>query len=453
MTERTKRLLIVPPVLIAIVVFIWLVSGSRKPVREPVAEHARKLRVIEAPSIAVMPRAIGYGTSQPTKVWRAVVEVGGRIVQVSPNLKSGAFLAKDETVLTIDPQEYQLVVTQLEAEIAELEASLAELTARKVNDGRSLEIEKASLDLAQRDLDRMRKLAGNDAVAGTELRGEERAFLSQQQKVQTLENSLNLYSSQRASLEATLDLRRAKLAQAKIDLDKTKIVAPFACRIGDVNIEVGQYVPRGEVMFSADGTAATEIEVQTPISQVRNLIRSDTDKPLGSIPDLEMIRRLVEIDAVVRVTGGDFVAQWDARFDRIRERLDPVTRTVAMVVVVDQPYERAIPGKRPPLFRDVFCEVELRGKPIANRIAIPRSALHGGNVFVLNDENRLSKRTPQVLFEQANMVVVTDGIEAGERVIVSDPTPAIEGMLVDPISDETALAELLAEASGQTSLP
>ncbi len=453
MTERTKRLLIIPPVLIAIALFIWLVRGSREPVRESVAEVARKLRVIEAPVASVTPRAIGYGTSQPTKVWRVVAEVGGQIVEVNPNLKSGAFLVKDEPVLTIDPQEYQLVVTQLEAEIAELEASLAELTARKVNDGRSLEIEKASLELAQHDLERMRKLAGNDAVAGTELRGEERTYLAQQQKVQSLENSLNLYPSKLASLEATLGVRRARLAQARIDLDRTKITAPFGCRIGDVRIEVGQYVQRGEAIFTADGIAATEVEVQTPISQVRNLIRSDTDETLGAVPNMEMLRRLIHIDAIVRVTGGDFVAKWDARFDRVRERLDPVTRTVAVVVVVDKPYERAIPGKRPPLFRDVFCEVELRGKPIPDRIIIPRSAAHGGKVYIVDKDNRLVVRDLQLLFEQGNMAVAAGGVEAGERVIVSDPTPAIEGMLVDPVTDETALAELLAEAEGQTTLP
>ncbi|HNO77864.1 MAG TPA: efflux transporter periplasmic adaptor subunit [Phycisphaerae bacterium] len=453
MTERTKRFLIIPPVLVAIALFVWLVRGSREPVRKPVAEVARKLRVIEAPVVSVTPRAIGYGTSQPTKVWRVVAEVGGQIVEVNPNLKSGSFLVKDDPVLTIDPQEYQLVVTQLEAEIAELEASLAELTARKVNDGRSLEIEKASLELAQSDLERMRNLAGNDAVAGTELRGEERTFLAQQQKVQSLENSLNLYPSKLASLESTLNVRRAKLEQARIDLNRTKIIAPFGCRIGDVSIEVGQYVQRGEALFTADGIAATEIEVQTPISQARNLIRSDTDEALGAVPDMEMIRRLVHIDAVVRVTGGDFVAEWDARFDRIRERLDPVTRTVALVVVVDKPYERAIPGKRPPLFRDVFCEVELRGKPIPDRVIIPRSAVRGGKVYIVNNQNRLVARELQVAFEQANMVVVAGGVVASERVIVSDPTPAIDGMLIDPMMDEAALTELLAEANGQTALP
>jgi RND family efflux transporter MFP subunit len=434
---------------VGVAAFVWLTSHSQKPTQRPVAERVRNLRIIEAPSVDVTPRAIGYGTSRPTKTWRAIAEVRGRITEIKAELKSGAFLGKGEHVITIDPQEYELVITQLEAEIAELEASLAELEIRKTNDGLSLEIEKASLDLAQSDLDRVRNLMDREVAAATELRDEERVVLAQRQKVQSIENSLALVPTQRNAVDASLRVRRSKLQQARLDLNKTKIEAPFACRIGDVSIESGQYVAMGELLFTADGTAATEIEVQTPIHHARNLIRSDTDRPLELTPDLETIRELIRIDAEVRVTAGEFVARWDARFDRIRERLDQDTRTVPIVVVVDKPYEKAIPGKRPPLFRDVFCEVELWGKSISNRVVVPRTALHGKKLFVIDDENRLRGREVDVLFEQDEFAVIAGGVESGERIIVSDPSPAIEGMLVRPEHDDELLARIVAEASGQ----
>ena len=49
---------------------------------------------------------------------------------------------------------------------------------------------------------------------------------------------------------------------------------------------------------------------------------------------------------------------------------------------------------------------------------------------------------------QPTFVAVADGIQAGERIVVSDLFPAIEGMLLDPIDDPESLAALEADATG-----
>jgi len=445
-----RKWLILPPIVIGAAVVIWFTQHAREPQRRPQQEVARVLRVIEAPPVDVMPRVLGYGTAKPARVWRAVAEVEGRVVKVHSELKAGAFVKKGEVVLEIDPREYELVVSQLEAEIAQNEANLAELETQQQNDRVSLDIEQASLRLAQADLDRVLGLIEQDDAAPSEVRDEQRAYLAQKQKAQALQNALNLVPKKRSQVQATIRVSTARLQQARLNLHKTVIKAPFHCRLAEVQIEKGQFLKAGETLFEADGTEATEVDAQISLDRLRGLLPPELQRELGSIPSMAEIRKLFDIQATVRMHMGDFVATWPARFVRIREQIDPVTRTLAVVIAVDKPYERAIPGQRPPLVKGSYCEVELRGKSLPGRIVIPRVALHEDVVYVVDGANRLARRDVTVLFAQSDFLCIGDGLDAGMRVVVSDPTPAIEGMLVTPVNDEKLTAALIAQAQAGT---
>jgi len=445
-----RKWLILPPILIGGGVFAWMMMTPREPQRRPPQELARVLRIIEAPAVNVVPRVLGFGTARPARVWRAVAEVEGRVIETHPELKSGVFVKAGEVMLKIDPREYELVVSQIEAEIAETEANLAELTAQEQNDGASLEIEQASLRLAQADLDRVRGLVERDEAAPTEVRDEERTFLLQKQKVQGLRNSLDLLPSKRSRLKAVLAVNKARLDQVQLDLEKTVIRAPFHCRLADVQIEQGQFLKAGETLFEADGTDVAEVDAQISLDHARGLLPPETQKELGNIPSMAELRELFDIQAIVNMHMGDFTAKWPARFVRIREQIDPITRTVGIVVAVDKPYERAIPGQRPPLVKGTYCEVELRGKSLPERIVIPRAAVHEDVVYIVDNANRLARREVRVLFAQSDFLCMAGGLDPGVSVVVSDPTPAIEGMLVDPVRDKELEAFLVAQAQGGT---
>ena len=190
------------------------------------------------------------------------------------------------------------------------------------------------------------------------------------------------------------------------------------------------------------------------LQKVVRRVSNDTEEIIGSHPSMIRLREQVrtiaalDVDVLVRTSAGDFSAEWEARLSRIREQLDPRTRTIGVVVAVDKPYEKIIPGKRPPLVQGMFCEVEFRGKNRAGQVVIPRSALHGRHVYVLNKKNRLTQKDVVVSFPQSNFVVIGKRLEKGERVVVSDPSPAIEGMRVKPVLDDELLKQLLAEAAG-----
>ena len=107
------------------------------------------MRIVRVPVVDVVPRVIGYGTAEPDRVWKAVAEVRGRVIETHPELKPGAMIRRGETLLRIDPTEYELAVARLEADIEQVAAQLEQLDVSQKNDQALLELEEASLKLAE----------------------------------------------------------------------------------------------------------------------------------------------------------------------------------------------------------------------------------------------------------------------------------------------------------------
>ncbi len=462
-----RKALIIPPILAGIVVLVIVKRQSEGPAQEPLPETSRPLRVIEVPKTPVVPRVLGYGTARPGDVWTAVAEVKGRVIEVHPELKAGAIIRGGTTVLKIDPTEYDLQKTRLQAEIAQIEAQQTELEAQKTNFTDSLAIEEQSLELAKQDLARVDELRSANAAAEATYDESLRSVLAQLQAIQSLKSQLNVLPAQRQALAANLRAKQASLDQAQLDCDHAAVTAPFDCRLSDVALEVGQFLTAGQVLFEAYGAAVTEVEAQIPIDHVRRLLAPREDAIDLSDDAMQAMRAVFDVRAIVRMRTGDFVVEWEGRFDRIREELDLQTRTLQIVIAVDKPYEDVVPGKRPPLSPGMFCEVELHGAVRPDQIVVPRTSVRdevvdtsdqddesatndwNGSVFLVNAQNRLVTRNVTVDFSQGAMSVISKGLDAGDRLVVSDATPAVEGMLVQPDLDTKMVERLVALAAGE----
>lgn len=444
---------ILPPLLVGGAVLAYMVLTAPGPRRRPETEVARELRILPAPQVDLVPRLTGFGTARPTRVWRAVAEVKGRVVAVHPDLDAGKLLAKGTELLRIDRREYDLSVARLEADLGQVEAQLEELGAKEANLGKSLEIESESLELARRRLERTREAARTQAVSQAQLDQEERDVLAQRLRQQELANSLALLPAQRKVLEATRAVKSAALAQARLDLERTAIAAPFDLRLAEVSIEEGQYLIAGETLFEAHSIDAVEVEARVRLEEVRTLVAGESAEPITGGPiDMESVRERFAIAEVeVRLIGQGVRIAWEARFDRIREIVDPETRTVGIVVRVDRPYDGVVPGRRPPLLKGMFCEVEIRGRSRPDVIALPRSAVQEGHVYVIDGEDRLRRRKVDVAYALSGLACIGSGVKEGDRVVVSDPTPAVEGTLVRPSVDEELLQRVEQDARGKES--
>ncbi len=444
-----KRYLALAPVLLGVAVFVLAAETRSLPERVHLGERALKVRVVTVPEVTLIPRALGYGNVTPGVVWEAVAEVGGRIKEIHPKLKKGAILGKGEVLLRIDPSQYQLARAQARANIRATEASLAELDVKKENTRASLKIEERGLELSRTGLARKRSLLKRKAVSQSAVDQEEQTLLTTRQAVQSLRNTLNLIPVERRSLDAELALNKARLEIAELDLERTTITAPFDLRVAEINVERTQYAGKGEKLVVADGIDVSEVSAQIPIDRLITLTPALETLP-NEVEALEnRLPDLLGLSAVVRLRSGDFKVEWKARFTRISDTIDPKTRTVGVIVAVDDPYRQAVPGIRPPLAKNMFVEVELRGRPRPGQIVVPRAALHGKEVFVQGGDNRLEKRAVEIGFLQSDFAVVAEGLKAGERIVVSDMPLAVDGMLLDPIADKDAARALVDDAEGR----
>lgn len=437
-----RKWVIIIPILAGIAAIAFLKQNKMKPVQEPIKEQAKLVRVIEAPSVTVTPRAVGHGTAKPARSWEAVSQVKGKILEKHPKLLKGEFLEADTVILRIDPTDYELAIARTEADIQATRAQQQELNAKAANTRASLKIEQAALVLNEKELERKRKLIGKGSVSRSDLETQERSLLGQQQSVQSQRNTLNLIPSQKALLEAQLARHQATLSTARRDLANTEIQIPFTGRIAEVKAEQDQYIREGEVLAIADDLQLAEVEIQIPMDQMSSLIHSGKGSRTLNVAS-ESGRDSLGLTAKVRLEEGGLSATWNARFARFSDTLDPKTRTAGVIIEVEKPYAEVKPGVRPPLLKGLFVAVDLAGKSRPDSLVIPRFALHGRKIYVANKENRLEIRDITIELTQPEFVVIDSGLEPGERVVISDLVPAIEGMLLKTSDDERSLKRLI----------
>ena len=98
-----RRLLIVPPILIGIGIIAVMVRGKEPPAHTEAREDVTRVRVIEVPQLTLTPRALGFGTVAPAKVWAAVAEVDGKIIEFRDDLRAGEILPRERSCCASTP--------------------------------------------------------------------------------------------------------------------------------------------------------------------------------------------------------------------------------------------------------------------------------------------------------------------------------------------------------------
>jgi len=446
-----KKLLFIPPVLIGAAVLYFAVSGRQAPDHSPPQERARVVRVITAKPVVLVPRVTGFGSVSPANIWSAISQVSGIVVYVHPDLKKGSIIEAGAVLVRISPSDYKLAISQAEANIRSAEAKLAELKITEANATDILAIEKNGLKLREQQLARKQDLLERGTIAKAAFELEQRDTLAQRKKVQDVENSLRLLPTQRSVQSEQIAVYKSQLAAAKLNLNRTTVRLPFDARIAEVNVEVEQFAQVGSKLLIADSVDVSEVEAHIPISQFRDMLSAGTSGSLPRVITAQTLAQFVTklgLEATVRLIAGKDTYEWPARFARISDTVDPKTRTIGAIVAVDKPYSTAAPGEHPPLSKGMFVEIEIRTNTGENKIVVPRSAMHGDRIYVVNADNRLEVRDVVAGLIQGNLVVMDSGLSPGERVIISDLIPAVSGMLLKAQLDQKQQARIAAEASG-----
>jgi len=431
-SSRWHSLWVLPPILVGIAIFILMVSVKQVPQNSDRDEPTRFVRVVTVQERDFIPLAEGYGSVQPAQVWTAVAQVSGRIIAMHPRLRDGEIIAAGSDLLQIDPADYEL-------DLAKAQTELAELNAQGENAVASLKIEQRNMDLAVNEFKRQSKLAGQGTVSRSRADEAERAMLSSRTLVQNLQNTISLLPIQRS-------LQQTKIIQAERDLVNTTLTAPFNMRVTGLAIETHQYVGKGQTLLSGDSIDRVEIIAQVSMADLRKLFVGQSSLAANINTLTDNLAEFTGFKPVVKMDiGNGLIAEWEAEFVRLSDSVDPQTRTLGVVVAVDSPMQKIIPGQRPPLSKGMFVQVSIAGRTQQAQIVIPRSVIRAGKVYIVNAENRLEIRPVKRLYNQHQISIIGEGLQSGEKIVVSDLIPAVDGMLLQSELDETLQQSLMAE--------
>ena len=183
----------------------------------------------------------GMGTVLSAKEINLTPGVGGEIIEMSDNMVPGGFFMKNETLVTIDPIDYQLAITRLQSEVAK----------------------------AQNDLDLE---MGNQLVAQKE-------FEILGQEVTATEKNLMLRTPQLEIKKATLLGVKATLAQAELDRKRTRVHAPFNGVVLSRSVNLGTRVSESTVLAGLVGTDEFWLKLAIPTNQLQWIIFPEGNTP------------------------------------------------------------------------------------------------------------------------------------------------------------------------------
>jgi len=434
-----SRRFIFPVIAIFGIIIAAIIIKSR-PAMQHQAESrpATPVTIIEAQKHTVKPSITGFGEVEPDILLEAKAEVSGKVIYLNPQLRKGNILPEGTVVIRIEDKDYQLALKQAEADLVVSQANLKEMQLSLKDTNINLKLAQEKLDIANKDLKRNEKLLKKGSISQTAMGAQQSVVLQLKQEVQSLAYKLETLPAQLDVQDAKVIISEASVETQKRNLDRTTITLPFNARITDLAIEENQFIAQGASLFSAQTINKILINAQFPLEQFRILARgfSHNEKLLKEAfknGETEGLFEKLGLSAKVRLAG-DSLALWEAKVERISSNLDPASRTLGVIVSVENPYQNIQPGIKPPLLQGMYTEVTLQGNP-KSYFVIPRDALHEKQLFLVDENNQL-KRIDIIAEAQGNMLLLEQGLKPGEKVITSDLFPAVSGMELKAIPDE-----------------
>ena len=328
----------------------------------------------------------------------------------SVDVLEGQYVSSGETMVVLDDREAELLRAQRAAEMADISAQIDNERQRNENDIKALEHEEMLLALSQRDVKRAEKLAkrkvGSEAQIDQKRQAEERQAMAVDQR----RFSISEHASRHAQLEARLARAKSLLRRAELDLDRTRVKAPFAGRVSRVSVSPGDRVRGGDEIVTVYNTAEIEIRAQIPTRQVP-LVR----------------------DALAQGNALEANALVDGR--RLRARLDRFTAQVERGGGGTDAYFRVIEGgKDLPLGRTVELIVDL--PEVHGSIALPYEAVYGTNRIYRLDGDRMHSLDVERVGERRStdgsgrVLVRSPELQSGDRIVVTQLPNAMDGLRV-----------------------
>ncbi len=310
------------------------------------------------------------GTVRPTHSSTLVAEVTGTVVEISENYVLGGSFSKGDVLIQIDERDYDIALTQANANLAQANAALQEESARG--------------QLAKSEWESLR--SGQQA------------------------SEITLRIPQLAAARANRDAARAQVDRAKLDLERTKIIAPFDGRVSELAVDQGQFVSRGSRLGQIYSTQSVDVRLPLTSRQLTFLdIPSSINVPQSQLPNIEL-----------QATVAGVKQSWTGKVIRA-EGVDASTQQLNVIARVERPFARGTE----PLRIDQYVEAKIAGRVLEGVFVLPRSAVREDReVLLVNKDSQLERREVIVIWADEETATISDGLEEGE-VFVTTPLSTV----------------------------
>ena len=357
------------------VVAVFLVTAGARVEKRPTEAVARLVRAMDINPETRTLRVLAQGSVEPRTQTDLVAETPGRIMEISPSFAAGGFFAKGDLLIQLDATDQGISLRRAEANY----------TAAK-----------SRLQLAEKMFTRSESLRQSGALSDREF--------------DDAHNGVALAKAAFIEAEATR-------SQAKSDLARTKIRAPYDGRIREAKADIGQFVSRGTPLGRIYATDYAEVPLPIPDTDLAYL---DLDLGDNGGPPVEL-----------RASFAGKANTWHGRIVRTEGEIDPRTRMVTIIARVEDPYGRQSDTNVAPLAVGMFVDASIEGRIVEATVEIPRRALRDGDqVLMINERNELQYRSVTVIKRTRDGFLLSGGLVAGERLCISPLEAATNGMKV-----------------------
>lgn len=330
---------------------------------------------------SIQPENIYYefeamGTVVSAREIHLTPRVNGEITALSPEMVPGGYVKKGDHLVSIDPTDYELTILQLQSDLA-----------------------KASSDF------RLEMGSQRIAMKEFEILGE---------VVSDTEKELMLRKPQLGSARATVANAEARLKQAKVDLSRTGVTAPFNGVILSKSVDLGSYVSSTTPIAQLAGTDTFWVKVSLPVSQLQWLKIPENTSEVGS-------------PARIFLNKNDENERYrDGRVLRLAADLEAEGRMAVLYVSVDDPLSLApLNSKKPKLLLGGFVRVNFTGKELRNVYPLHRDHLHENDtLWLLTKDNTLDIKNVDIIARTKEHVYIAASDKTLRLITSQIPNPS-----------------------------
>lgn len=385
---------------------LWMARSPSLPV--PVEEKAWRVSVVEIAPGRYAPDLLLYGSVETPRRASLRAAVNADVAEV-PAAEGRRVTAGDPLVI-LDDRELELVLRQRLADLAEIEALMDSERQRYQSDLAALKRERALLDLAEKEVaraeDLYRRKLGSQSLLDEARQALERQALS----LNTRRLAVDEHPARLAQLQARRARAMALKDQAQLDLQRTRIAAPFSGRIIRVPVAPGDRVQVGDLLVEAYPLTALEIRAQIPfshLSAVRTALTEGIDlTAAGQVDDCPV----------------------QAALDRLGGEVSEASGGVEALFQIWQGAECLVPGRLLPLLMSL--------PPQDGLVELPFEALYGLERIYRLENGRMAAVQVQRIGEHRaldgtmRVLVKSPRLQAGDRIITTQLPNAVTGLKV-----------------------